>query len=32
MNEYDEEVLKVFLRDQGQLFDENVAETPEEAE
>ena len=29
---YSEECLKVFLRDQGQLFDEPVAETPEEAE
>ncbi len=29
---YDEEVLKVFLRKQLQLFDEPVAETMEEAE
>lgn len=32
MYEYDEECLKVFLEKQGQLFDEPVAETPEEAE
>ncbi len=32
MSIYSEECLKVFLRDQGQLFDEPVAETPEEAE
>ncbi len=32
MNEYDEEVLSVFLEKQGQLFDERVAETKEEAE
>ena len=32
MYEYDEECLKVFLNNQGQLFDEPVAETPEEAE
>ena len=32
MNEYSEECLKVFLKEQSQLFDEPVAETPEEAE
>ncbi|MBQ8559180.1 MAG: glyoxalase [Tyzzerella sp.] len=32
MYEYDEECLKVFLKKQGQLFDEPVAETIEEAE
>ena len=32
MYNYDEEVLEVFLKKQGQLFDENVAETLEEAE
>ena len=32
MYEYDEECLKVFLNNQGQLFDEPVSETPEEAE
>lgn len=32
MYEYDEECLKTFLRDQGRLFDEPVAETLEEAE
>ncbi len=32
MYEYDEECLKTFLRDQGRLFDEPVAETMEEAE
>lgn len=32
MYEYDEECLKVFLKNQGQLFDEPVAETMEEAE
>lgn len=32
MNEYNEECLKVFLEKQGQLFDENVADTLEEAE
>lgn len=32
MYEYDEECLKVFLEKQGQLFDEPVAETLEEAE
>ena len=32
MYEYDEECLRVFLEKQGQLFDEPVAETPEEAE
>ncbi len=32
MYEYDEECLKVFLEKQLQLFDEPVAETPEEAE
>ena len=32
MYNYDDEVLEVFLKKQGQLFPENVAETPEEAE
>lgn len=32
MYEYDEECLQVFLKKQGQLFDEPVAETLEEAE
>ena len=32
MYEYDEDCLKTFLRDQGRLFDEPVAETLEEAE
>ena len=32
MDEYDEECLKTFLRDQSKLFDEPVAETLEEAE
>ena len=32
MYNYDDEVLAVFLENQGQLFPENVAETPEEAE
>ncbi len=32
MHEYDDEVINVFLKKQGQLFDEDVAETPEEAE
>ncbi len=32
MYEYSEECLKVFLKKQGQLFDEPVAETLEEAE
>ncbi len=32
MYEYDEECLKVFIKKQGQLFDEPVAETIEEAE
>ena len=32
MYEYDEDCLKVFLRDQSKLFDEPVAETLEEAE
>ena len=32
MYEYDEECLKVFLKNQSQLFDEPVAETLEEAE
>ena len=32
MNEYDEECLKTFIENQGQLFDEPVAETLEEAE
>ena len=30
--DYDSEVLKAFLENQNQLFDENVANTPEEAE
>ena len=30
--EYDDDVLSAFLEDQGQLFDEPVADTPEEAE
>ena len=32
MNEYDEAVLNYFLENQEQLFPENVADTPEEAE
>lgn len=32
MYEYSEECLEIFLRKQGQLFDEPVAETLEEAE
>lgn len=32
MNGYSEECLNVFLKEQGRLFDEPVAETPEEAE
>ena len=32
MYEYSEECLEVFLKKQGQLFDEPVAESPEEAE
>lgn len=32
MNGYSEECLKVFLEEQGRLFDEPVAETLEEAE
>ncbi len=32
MNEYDEIVLKTFLKKQSQLFDEEVASTLEEAE
>ena len=32
MNEYTEECLKTFLKKQGQLFDEPVAGTMEEAE
>ena len=32
MYEYDEECLKVFIKKQGQVFDEPVAETIEEAE
>lgn len=32
MNEYDDEILKYFLDNQKQLFSENVAESPEEAE
>ncbi len=30
--DYDDDVLEAFLKDQGQLFDEPVADTPEEAE
>ena len=32
MYEYDEDCLKTFIKKQGQLFDEPVAETLEEAE
>lgn len=32
MGEYSEECLRTFLKDQGKLFDEPVAGTPEEAE
>ncbi len=32
MSDFDEECLETFLKDQGQLFDEPVAETREEAE
>ena len=32
MNEYSEECLEIFLKKQGQLFDEPVAGTMEEAE
>ena len=32
MYNYDDEVLEVFLENQGQLFSENVAESLEEAE
>ena len=32
MREYDDAVLECFLENQLQLFPENVAETPEEAE
>lgn len=32
MQEFDDVVLDVFLQNQAQLFDENVAETREEAE
>lgn len=32
MNEYSEECLLTFLKNQSQLFDEPVAESPEEAE
>ena len=32
MNEYDAACITCFLENQGQLFDENVADTPEEAE
>jgi hypothetical protein len=32
MHEYEDEVLIAFLKGQGQLFDEKVAETLEEAE
>ena len=31
MGEFDEDVLRAFLDRQGQLFDEDVARTPEEA-
>ena len=31
MGEYDDDVLRTFLDKQGQLFDEDVAQTPEEA-
>ncbi len=31
MGEFDDEVLQTFLDKQSQLFDEDVAETPEEA-
>lgn len=32
MNDYNEDCLKIFLKNQTQLFDEPVAETMEEAE
>lgn len=32
MGEYSKEAIEVFLEQQGKLFRENVAETPEEAE
>ncbi|MBQ8184205.1 MAG: glyoxalase [Lachnospiraceae bacterium] len=32
MGEYSDRCLEMFLKKQGQLFDEPVAETPEEAE
>ena len=32
MDKYDDEVLSYFLEHQNQLFPENVADTPEEAE
>ena len=32
MYEYEEEILEIFLKMQGQLFDEPVAETVEEAD
>lgn len=32
MNEYSELCIEIFLKNQGQLFDEPVASTPEEAE
>ena len=32
MHEYDDAVLRCFLENQGQLFPEDVASTPEEAE
>ncbi len=32
MHEYEEEILEIFLKMQGQLFDEPVAETLEEAD
>ena len=32
MHEYDDAVIACFLKKQGQLFTENVAESPEEAE
>ncbi len=31
MGEYDDDVLRTFLDKQGQLFDEDVARTPQEA-
>ena len=32
MSQYDESVVRCFLENQSRLFDETVAETPEEAE